>query len=338
MFYIGIVIAASILVWKASGMLEKSAQTLSEYYHLPPLVQGTIITAVGSSFPELSTTVVSSLIHGEFDLGMAAIVGSAIFNILFIPGLSGLMAGKISVDSILVYKDAQFYITSVAVLLLTFSLAVIYFPVESNQIKGELTRVVALIPIALYLLYLFLQQQDTREYRKHAKNDRDGRDNRKNLGKEWMKLLLSLVLIVAGVEGLLRSAIFFGDHFQTPTFFWGVTVVAAATSIPDAFVSVRVAKAGKGDVSIGNVLGSNIFDLLVAIPAGVLIVGSSVVNFSVAVPMMMFLTLATIVLFAFLRTGLYLKVWESWLLLLLYAIFIIWMGLENFNLVDWVPD
>ena len=151
-------------------------------------------------------------------------------------------------------------------------------------------------------------------------NSRKSSERKGHRRQEWLKLLGSLVLIVAGVEGLLRSAIFFGDYFQTPNFFWGVTVVAAATSIPDAFVSVRVAKAGKGNVSMGNVLGSNIFDLLIAIPAGILIAGSFIVNFSVAVPMMLFLTLGTIVLFAFLRTGLYLKKWKSWMLLLLYAI------------------
>ena len=344
LFYIGIVVIASLVVWKASGLLEKSAQSLSKFYKLPPLVQGTIITAVGSSFPELSTTVVSTLIHGEFDLGVAAIVGSAIFNILVIPGLSGVIAGKISTDRILVYKDAQFYITSVAVLLLTFSIAVIYFPVESDQIKGEVNRTIALIPVALYLLYLFLQQQDTRDFQREKKEKKqEGEESQDeeeevNVGKEWLKLLASLALIIGGVEGLVRSAIFFGDYFQTPNFFWGVTIVAAATSIPDAFVSVRVAIEDKGTVSIGNVLGSNIFDLLIAIPAGVLIAGSSVVNFSVAVPMLLFLTVATIALFAFLRTGLYLKKWESWLLLLFYVLFIAWMALETFDVINWVPN
>lgn len=337
LLYIGIVLVSSLVVWKASGLLEKSAQALSEFYHLPPLVQGTIITAVGSSFPELSTTVISTLIHGEFDLGVSAIVGSAIFNILVIPGLSGVMAGKISSDRILVYKDAQFYITSVAVLLLTFSIAVIYYPVEGDPIKGEITRGIALIPVVLYFLYLFLQQQDTKDFQKEKeKEEKSGAEIKP--GKEWLKLLASLVLILGGVEGLVRSAIFFGDYFQTPNFFWGVTVVAAATSIPDAFVSVRVAISGKGTVSIGNVLGSNIFDLLIAIPAGILIAGSSVVNFSVAVPMMLFLTIATITLFAFLRTGLYLKNWESWVLLLLYVLFIAWMSLETFGVINWVPS
>jgi cation:H+ antiporter len=92
---------------------------------------------------------------------------------------------------------------------------------------------------------------------------------------------------------------------------------------------VRAARSGYGTVSIANVLGSNIFDLLVAVPAGVLIAGAASVNFAAAVPMMAYLTVATLVLFATMRIELTLRSDDAYLLLGLYAVFIVWMVLET---------
>jgi cation:H+ antiporter len=255
---------------------------------------------------------------------VAAIVGSAIFNVLVIPGLSGVMGGGLQADRDLVYKDVQFYVTAIAVLLLTFALAVIYDPSDPGApLTGTVTRPLALLPVALYGVYLFLQQQDTGEY------EAPPRPPDLVAWRMWGTLLLSLVVIVAGVEALVRAAIGLGDALGTPSFLWGVTVVAAGTSLPDAFISVRAAKQGNGTVSLGNVLGSNIFDLLVAVPAGVLIAGSASVDFAVAVPMMGFLMGVTIIFFALLRMRLHLSHAESVALLVLYGVFLLWMGLET---------
>lgn len=106
-----------------------------------------------------------------------------------------------------------------------------------------------------------------------------------------------------GTDGLVHAAVGFGDVSGTPSFLWGLTVVAAGTSLPDMFVSVRAARGGRGTVSLANVLGSNIFGRLVAVPVGILIAGSSTVNVSAAVPMMGILAAATIALFVILRTN-----------------------------------
>jgi cation:H+ antiporter len=327
---------ASAIIWKGSELLETASENLSAYYKLPPVVQGAIVVAVGSSFPELSTTVISTLIHGEFELGVAAIVGSAIFNILVIPGLSGLMSKEpMQTDRDIVYKEAQFYIISVAALLLTFSFAAIYNPVSQGEgpIQGVMTRPIALIPVCLYLLYLFLQWQDTRDY-----NLAEHSEEKISAVKEWARLGLSLMIILVGVEILVQAAIQLGALFGTPSFLWGITVVAAGTSIPDAFVSVRAAQQGRAVTSLANVLGSNIFDLLICIPAGILIAGSAVINYSIAAPMMAVLTLATLVLFVLMRLGMNLNAKESIFLLILYVIFVAWMGLETFGVIDMVPS
>jgi cation:H+ antiporter len=319
-------ILSTLLIWKGTGWLESSTDALATYYHIPAVVQGAILAAVGSSFPELSTVVLSTLLHDTFDLGVAAIVGSAIFNILVIPGISGLVAehSALETNRDLVYKEAQFYMVSIATLLLTFSLAAIYSPVEgTTHIEGRVGRLLALLPIAFYGLYLFLQYQDTVDHEPETE-EHDIQSLR-----EWSMLAGSLVLIVVGVEGLVRTSVWLGDYFDTPDAFWGATVVAAGTSVPDAFVSARTARDGRPIVSIANVLGSNVFDLLVAIPAGILIAGASVVDYSIAAPMMGVLIVATVVLLTFLRTDMILSTVEAIALLVMYGVFITWMLLET---------
>ena len=314
-------------------MLETASSRLSAYYGLPDIVQGAIVVAIGSSFPELSTTVISALIHGKFELGVAAIVGSALFNILIIPALSGLSSREqLKANRDLVYKEAQFYMIAVAVLTLTFAFAAIYHPIgnRDESIQGEMTRWLSLMPIALYGLYIFVQYQDTLEH-----NEAVDTSSITPI-REWAILGLSLVLILVGVEGLVRAAIRFGEIFATPSFLWGMTVVAAGTSVPDAFVSIRAAQGGRGITSIANVLGSNTFDLLVCIPAGVLIAGAATINFSVAAPMLAVLTTATVVLFLMMRTRLILSRVESLILLVFYAGFVVWIGLESVAVVDLV--
>lgn len=326
-----VAILGTALIWKGSGILEAASERLSIHYGLPDIVQGALIVAIGSSFPELSTVVLSTMVHGEFELGVAAIVGSAVFNILVIPALSGLFGRyQLVANRDLVYKESQFYIISIAALLLTFSFAVIHHPVESSsgEILGEIGRGLALLPLGLYALYVFIQYQDTMEF----EPDVDASSIRP--AAEWGKLILSLAVILVGVEGLVRAAVNFGHILQTPGFLWGITVVAAGTSIPDAFVSVRAARNGRSLTSTANVLGSNIFDLLCCIPIGILIAGGATINYSLAAPLMAALTLATLVLFLMMRTHMTLTRGESWLLLLLYGAFVAWIALESFDAVD----
>jgi cation:H+ antiporter len=331
LLYLGLAAVSTGVVWKGSELLEGASEKLAVYYDLPAIVQGAIIAAVGSSFPELSSTVIATLRYEEFNLGVAAIVGSAIFNILVIPALSSLAAkNTLESNRDLVYKEAQFYMISVAVLLITFSLAVIYYPASSGDLVGVVTRPLAVIPVALYGLYIFIQYQDTMDYESSAEGTSI------SAGRQWAFLVASLVTIAVGVEGLVHAAVRLGDIFGTPSFLWGLTVVAAGTSLPDAFISVRAAKEGNAVTSVANVLGSNIFDLLVAIPVGVLIAGSTAVNYSRAAPMMGVLTLATVMLFTFMRTEMEVTDRESYAMLGLYGLFVLWIGLETLGITGFV--
>jgi cation:H+ antiporter len=329
-----IILATTGAVWVGSVWLETSAEKLSAYYGLPPVVQGSIVTAVGSSFPELATVVFSAVFLGSLELGVGAIVGSAIFNVLVIPALAGITTEQgVEANRALVYKEAQFYMLSVSVLVIIFAMAVIYYPSSESKLVGEVTRPLAAIPIALYGLYLFIQYQDTADH----EADPGGVDVA--LLRQWGLLLAGLVVILLAVERLVHSVDVLGTAFGVPEFVMGATIAAGATSLPDAFVSVRAARDGRGVASIANVLGSNTFDLLVAIPIGVLIVGRTPINFAMAVPMFGVLTLATVLLFTLLRTGLVLSEAESVLLLVSYLLFIIWVVFETVSqIVDVLPN
>jgi len=321
-----LVIVSTVVIWKGSIHFERAAERLSLHYGLPIAVHGAVVVAVGSSFPEISSVVISTVVHGEFSLGVGAIVGSAIFNLLVIPALSAFSSEELKATRDIVHKDAQFYVISVLVLFIVFALGATYIPGGTNR-AAILTRPLALVPLATYGLYIFLHQQDASD---HVATDFFD----VNPGREWATLGVALLVIAVGVEGMVRAALSFGAIFDTPSFLWGVTVIAAGTSLPDAFVSVRAAKRGDSVTSLTNVIGSNIFNLLVAIPVGVLLAGSATINFLVAIPTMGFLAFATLVFIVFTRTRLELSDFEAAGLLGLYGLFLLWMLLESIGSIE----
>lgn len=318
-------------LWAGSYFLEESSAKLSSHYSLPPVVQGGIVAAAGSSFPELASVVFAAL-AGSFDLGVGAVVGSALFNILVIPGFSVVLSpGHMESTRTLVHKDTLFYVVAVLALFLTFAMAVIYNP-TGDTLRGTLSRPLVLAPLFVYGLYLFLQWQDTREYTGDFEFDYV------RIRRQWAYLVGGLALILVSVHQLVEAVLVVGDIAGTSDFLWGVIVVAAATSLPDAIVSIQAAGKHRDVASLSNVVGSNTFDLLVVIPLGVLLTGSATVNFAVAAPMMICLLVATFLLFAMLRTDLVLSRREAYILLVTYGVFIAWVLAEATRLLTVLPE
>ena len=331
----GVVVVATAVVWVGSGWFETASERLSAYYGLPPVVQGSVVAAVGSSFPELATVVFSAVVTGELGLGVGAIVGSAIFNVLVIPATAGLATeDPVESNRALVYKEAQFYMLAVSTLVITVAMAVIYYPDTAvDYLAGTVTRPLAIVPLALYGLYVFIQAQDTAD---HEVAPETGAEV--DAPRQWGRLLAGLAVILVVVHQLVESVESLGLAFGIPEFVMGATVAAAATSLPDALVSVRAARDDRGVASLANVLGSNTFDLLVAIPVGVLVLGEASFDFGMAVPMFAVLTLATMLLFTALRTDLRLSTGEAVALLTAYLLFVGWVALETFTaIVDYLP-
>lgn len=328
--------AASAVLYVSCDRLEHSSHRLADRYGIPDVVKGSLITAVASSLPELATAVLAIPLHHDFELGISAIIGSAIYNILVIPACSVFARGEsLLANRELVFREAQFYLVAVAALLLVVSFAVIYDGGSApggngaEPILGTLTRPLALIPLGLYGLYLFIEYEEIKDHRRVAVRVMDVHAIR-----EWGILIGCVALILFGVEALLLCAIELGERLGTPTFLWGLTVVAAATSLPDTLISVRASIAGRFESSISNVLGSNVFDLLVAVPLAVLVAGAVSVNFSQIVPMMGFLMIATIVMVVFMRRDMAITWDEAVWMMILYLAFGVWMAAEAFGITN----
>lgn len=318
------ILFSTVAIWVGSSHFERAAERLAAVYGLPAVVQGSLVVAVGSSLPELASVVFAGL-AGVFDLGVGTIVGSAVFNVLVIPAAAALSRSEpLEASRAIVYKEAQFYMIAVSTIVVTFALSVIYNPIPGGpSLSGHLTRPLALIPLLLYVLYLFIQYQDVSDYDSPVPTDSVA------VGREWGRFAGGLLFILVGVEVLVGDVETLSRTFQVSPFLAGVTVVAVATSLPDLLVSIHAAGEDRPETSLGNVLGSNTFDLLVAIPAGVLLVGTVPVDFAVAAPMLGVLTLATVLLFTALRTKLTLSKGESFALLVGYGVFVAWVVAES---------
>ena len=115
------------LLWIACSRLEESTHRLAQHYRIPDAAKGSILLATSSSMPELVTAMLAFPVHGDFELGMSAIIGSAIYNILVIPACSVYARGRpLKANRDLVYREAQFYLVAVTVLILVLSLSVVY--------------------------------------------------------------------------------------------------------------------------------------------------------------------------------------------------------------------
>ncbi len=324
--YSGVILISAVIIWYACGHLELAAHRLSKSYGLPEIIKGSMIMAIGSSFPEFATVVLAGMVHGDYELGFATIVGSAIFNILVIPAASVFFrAGAFGTDRDIIFRETQFYLISVLLMMVVLALAVIFFPVGSTGLKGELSLPLVMVPLGLYMLYVFIQFHEVLDHEMSAENQS------LPVMHEWFRLLVSMAAITIGVELLVRTAIGLSNVLDTPSFFWGVTVIAVVTSVPDLFLSVKAARRKTGVASLSNALGSNIFDLLVIAPVGVLVAGAVIVDFSHIFPMMSYLALSSAVVLVLMRRNFALINREALLLLLLYIGFVLWMGLKVFG-------
>lgn len=247
-FYI--IIGIVLVLWGADRLTE-GAVSVAERLHVPQLVIGLTIVAMGTSMPELCVSVVSAL-RGTPDLAVGNVVGSNIFNALLIVGAAALVAPMTIMRST-VFKDIPFALVASVILLMMC------------QNDWVITRLDGLVLLILFVVFMVLTVRGAVSGRK-PKADAPQEDL---CAKQPMKGWLSVLWIVVGLGALIGgSNLFVGGATEVARALHvsdaviGLTIVAGGTSLPELATSVVAAKKGKSGIAIGNVLGSNVLNIL----------------------------------------------------------------------------
>ena len=313
-----IIIIATYTTWYASGILSKGTEGIGNKYKLPSSVKGATLDAIGSSFPEFCT-VIFCLIAGSFEAGIGAIIGSALFNILIIPSICVILTKDMPINKEVVYRDGLIYTLTVALLIVT----IIYGSINPNNNQEHLIPAWAgLTAIILYVGYIILLI-------KQSKND-TGRKYQE--GSSLFKIIIFFIVgmtgIAVSIHFLVNATLVLFDSFGLSKAIAGVTILAAATSLPDAFLSIISAQKGEADAALSNTLGSNTFDILICLGLPIFYIGGVYINWHESSGILFYLLGASIFSMFLIWTGWMLTKFEAGVMLLIYFIFIILVFLK----------
>lgn len=270
MFLLGL----AALVFGAE-LLVRGASKLATTLGVSPLVVGLTVVAFGTSAPEIAVSVNAAL-SGNTDLAVGNVVGSNIFNVLFILGLSALITPLV-VHAQIIRQEIPILVGACLLLFVLSLDGKISFS-ESLLLLGTLVA---------YSAFLIIQsRKQTREVQEeYAKENNNKNKWDAPVYVQIILILVGLSLLVQGSEWLVDSAVIFARMMGVSDIIIGLTIVAAGTSMPEVATSVMAAFKGERDIAVGNVIGSNVFNILgclgitgLVAPMG-LVVPLSVLNF-----------------------------------------------------------
>ena len=242
-----------LMLVKGADWFVDGSSSLARRLGIPQLVIGLTIVAMGTSAPEAAVSI-SAALKGSAEITIGNIVGSNILNILIILGLSSLLC-SLAVARSTIRVENPFMIAVTAVLLL----------LGMDGTIGLADGVILLALFAGYLAYLFVMAGKGRESREEGAGET-------GVGRSLILTVVGLVLIVWGSNVTVDAATALARIFGMSERFIGLTIVALGTSLPELFTSVSAARKGNADIAIGNIVGSNIFNILFVVGLSGLIV------------------------------------------------------------------
>lgn len=319
LFVVGIVLLVGGAEWLVRG-----ASRLAAISGISPLVIGLTVVAFGTSAPELAVSVQSAL-GGQPDIALGNVVGSNIFNVLFILGISALITPLV-VSQQLVRLDVPLMI---GVSLLMYLLA----------LDGYIGRLDGLLLFAGILIYTGfsivksrresaeVQQEYAQEFGKPVT------PGRREILRNLALIVVGLALLVLGARWLVGGAVAIARLFGVSELIIGLTIVAGGTSLPEVAASIVASLRGERDIAVGNVVGSNLFNILAVLGLASLVspqgiqVSSAALSFDI--PVMIAVAVACLPIFF---SGYRIDRWEGALFLgyyLVYTVYLILFALEH---------
>ena len=316
-----IIVGIALVIWGADRLTDGAA-SLARGMRVPEIIIGLTIVAAGTSAPELFVSLVSAF-KGTSDLAVGNVIGSNIYNTMLIVGCSAVVAPMV-VSKSTVKKDIPF---AVLASLLLFMLC--FDDMDSPHLWGnELTRSDGFLMLAgftAFMIYTF----------NAAKKDglmptEEEREENKELPKDYSKLWRNISFMVLGLACLIIGSNLFVDAASYVAHRYGVrqsvvglTIVAGGTSLPELATSVVAAYKGRSALAIGNVIGSNVFNILLILGITAAVHPMRIMGITIVDLTMMLVSVGLLWLFAY--TKYYVSRKEGLLLLLGFCIYMCWL-------------
>ncbi len=299
-----ILIGVIAVLWGADKFTDGAA-AIARKMNIPEIVIGLTIVAMGTSAPELFTSVVSAL-KGSTGLALGNIVGSNIFNSLFIVGAAAVVA-PIPISQVTIVKDIPFALVSS--LLLT-----------AVCLDGNLTRLdslLLLIGFALFLAY-------TLQMARNGTTEDSKSETSQALWKNILFIIIGLACLIVGSNLFVNGASTVAEQLGISDAIIGLTIVAGGTSLPELATSIISARKGQSGIAIGNVVGSNVFNILAILGITGFISpmrnlgGITTIDFTM-------LILSIILVWAMSFTKHKIERWEGFTLIGIFALYLGWL-------------
>lgn len=247
-----LLILGFVMLVKGADWFVEGAAGIAAKFGIPQLIIGLTIVAMGTSAPEAAVSITAAA-KGTADITIGNIVGSNIMNILIILGTASVITTMAVAESTVRYEIPFMIAMSVLLLVLGFS---------GNEITF-VEGIILWIAFIAYFVYLFIMAKKNKEDQEEIKD------------RPWWQLILftiiGLVLIVWGSDVTVNAATAIARIVGLSERIIGLTIVALGTSLPELFTSVMAARKHNADIAIGNIVGSNLFNILLVVGTSALV-------------------------------------------------------------------
>lgn len=314
-----LLVTGFIVLVKGGDFLVSGASSIAKHFKVSELVIGLTIISLGTSAPELLVNIFAAA-EGKSGIALGNVFGSNICNTLLILGVAGIVA-PIAVQSSTVWKEIPYSI------FIGLTLAILlndtFFDSSSANILSRGDGLVLLVLFGLFMFYVFTISKSSNGMETDETPDF-------GIKKSSIFVVLGLAGLVLGGKLVVTGAVDIASGLGVSEAMIGLTIVAIGTSLPELFASVMAARRGKPDLVIGNVVGSNIFNILFVLGT------SSAIN-SMPYPAfmnydMLIVIASTVLVFAFMFSGRHKKTlerWEGGVLVAAYVAYIAYLAVRG---------
>ena len=239
MFNLLVLLIGFTMLIKGSDIFVEASSNIAKKFNIPSIIIGMTIVAMGTSAPELSVSINSAL-AGLNDMSIANVVGSNIFNLLIALGICSFL-GKLKIDN---YKDVW----------LLLGICIELFVLTIDKTLSVVNGTILLITFTSYIISMIKKAKDNTE--------EENNNKQKNILITIVLGILGLIAIVWGGDLVVNSASAIAIKLGMSENLVGLTIVAIGTSLPEFVTSAMATKKGELSIAIGNIIGSNIFNIL----------------------------------------------------------------------------